>query len=207
MPISRTCAAHAPLTVGLAPKAHEGAVVKSELVAMWKLKTTAMRAKLGNDERVVAAQLDALAAAPVPPSRAQPARTAKVIEQVRAMVWRTAEPSLASELREEQRGAFVTTLRRLVAMHEAQEGWVPLSRLPLELDELASVDAGARPGELVLTTRAAGTLRVRQLRDRDGVAERLAAALVRRAAAREAPRGARREGGRRRHPDRKESER
>ena len=36
------------------------------------------------------------------------------------MVWRTAEPSLASELRE-QRGAFVTTLRRLVAMHEAQE--------------------------------------------------------------------------------------
>ena len=51
---------------------------------MWKLKTTAMRAKLGNDERVVAAQLDALAAAPVPPSRAQPARTAKVIEQVRA---------------------------------------------------------------------------------------------------------------------------
>ena len=65
-------------------KAHEGAVVKSELVAMWKLKTTAMRAKLGNDERVVAAQLDALAAAPVPPSRAQPARTAKVIEQVRA---------------------------------------------------------------------------------------------------------------------------
>ena len=66
------------------PKAHEGAVVKSELVAMWKLKMTAMRAKLGNDERVVAAQLDALAAAPVPPSRAQPARTAKVIEQVRA---------------------------------------------------------------------------------------------------------------------------
>ena len=84
MRISRTCAAHAPLTVGLAPKAHEGAVVKSELVAMWKLKTTAMRTKLGNDERVVAAQLDALAAAPVPPSRAQPARTAKVIEQVRA---------------------------------------------------------------------------------------------------------------------------
>ena len=45
----------------------------------------------------------------------------ELIEQVRAMVWRTAEPSLASELREEQRGAFVTTLRRLVAMHEAQE--------------------------------------------------------------------------------------
>ena len=90
MPISHMhmhihmCAAHVPLTAVLAPKAHEGAVVKSELVAMWKLKTTAMRAKLGNDERVVAAQLDALAAAPVPPSRAQPARTAKVIEQVRA---------------------------------------------------------------------------------------------------------------------------
>lgn len=76
--------AFASFAVVLLSKAHEGAVVKSELVAMWKLKTTAMRAKLGNDERVVAAQLDALAAAPVPPSRAQPARTAKVIEQVRA---------------------------------------------------------------------------------------------------------------------------
>ena len=75
----------------------------------------------------------------------------------------------------------------LLAMHEeAAEGWLPLSRLPLELEELASVDAGARPGELVLTTWAAGTLRVRQLRDRDGVAERLTGALVRRAAAREA---------------------
>ena len=74
----------------------------------------------------------------------------------------------------------------LLAMHEAEEGWLPLSRLPLDLEELASVDAGARPGELVLTTWAAGTLRVRQLRDRDGVAERLTGALVRRAAARSA---------------------
>ena len=74
----------------------------------------------------------------------------------------------------------------LLAMHEAEEGWLPLSRLPLDLEELASVDAGARPGELVLTTRTAATLRVRQLRDRDGVAERLTGALVRRAAAREA---------------------
>ena len=51
---------------------------------MWKLKMTAVRAKLGTEEGAVRAQLDSLASQPLPQSRAQPARTAKVIEAVQA---------------------------------------------------------------------------------------------------------------------------
>lgn len=83
---------------GVLTKAHEGAIVKSELMTMWKLKMTAMRAKLGVEEGAVRAQLDSLANQELPQSRAQPARTAKVIEQVQASGGKQTPSELLLEL-------------------------------------------------------------------------------------------------------------
>ena len=47
---------------------------------MWRVKLTSLRARLGVDEQAVKAQNDHVAAAPLPPPRAQTGRTAAVLK-------------------------------------------------------------------------------------------------------------------------------
>ena len=63
----------------------EGMTVKSELLDMWRLKLTRVRAKLGVEEKAVAAQEAAIAAANLPPPRETESAkaTAEVLRMVR----------------------------------------------------------------------------------------------------------------------------
>ena len=63
----------------------EGMTVKSELLDMWRLKLTRVRAKLGVDEAAIAAQEKALGEARLPkPREAEgPRSTAEVLRVVR----------------------------------------------------------------------------------------------------------------------------
>ena len=75
----------------------EGMAVKSELLAMWKLKLTRVRAKLGLEEAAVAAQHEAIASAPLPPPR-EGERAAAILKAVRQGRGADASGELMQEL-------------------------------------------------------------------------------------------------------------
>ena len=79
----------------------EGMAVKSELLDMWRLKLTRVRAKLGVEEKAVAAQEAAIAAANIPPPRE--AEGAKATAEVLRMVREGGKESTAELLTELQR--------------------------------------------------------------------------------------------------------
>ena len=79
----------------------EGMTVKSELLDMWRLKLTRVRAKLGVEEKAVAAQEAAIAAANLPPPRET--ESAKATAEVLRMVREGGKEGTAELLTELQR--------------------------------------------------------------------------------------------------------
>ena len=65
---------------------------------MWKLKLTRIRAKPGLEEKAIAAQYDAIAAAPLPPPRGDTEKASEVLRAVRAGKDAEVSPELFTEL-------------------------------------------------------------------------------------------------------------